>query len=336
MSTSLTALRPAEFLRAERRTPPRLLPLWVMALVALVGYQPGSQIWAFAALGAVALGLLVVPILGSIAPTVQAYLSLLVIVVLVAVATAWLPLVRWYITAWQDAEVTGFIAMVLLGAVTVGAATSVVWALLVAGEAVYRLVRRWRRRAPLAPDIDIEPALGRGEIWARRLVVGALCLAVAVPLPSFLFVSGLFSRPALMANASVPERLSFASTVLTWPLVTTAWLLLAALGSWLVWARTAHYARLAGLGLVAVVVAAVVWGASAFAVVPGDGGAQAFAPTVLTYCPATPYGPACSPPWLFDVPRLAVWTGEVSVWAGLLLLVVTLGYGALAIRRRGR
>lgn len=336
MSTSLTALRPTEFLRAERRTPPRLLPLWVMALVALVGYQPGSQIWAFAAMGAVALGLFVVPVLGSIAPTVQAYLSLWVMVTLVAVATAWLPLMRWYITAWQDGEFTGFIAMVLLGAVAVGAATSVLWALLVAGEAVYRLVLRLRRRAPLVPDIDIEPALSRGEVWARRLVVGALCLAVAVPLPSFLFVSGLFARPALMAQVSVPERLSFASTVLTWPLVTTAWLLLAALGSWLVWARTAHLVRLVGLGAVSAVVAVVVWTAAAFAVEPGRSGAQAFAPSVLNYCPATPYGPACSPPWLFDVPKLAVWTGEASVWAGLLLVVVTLGYGLLAVRRRTR
>jgi hypothetical protein len=329
------------FVKHERRTAPRLLPLWAISFVALAGYQPGSTAWSFAAMGALALGILVIPLVGSIAPTVTAYLTLLSAVVLMLVMSAWLPLQAWYDKAWLDQGPTGVVAMMLLGAAVVGGFTSVLWAALVLIEAARRAVRRFRTGSPIPPGagtaaapIALVPGSRRAKRWPRRVYVAVVCLALAAPLPSFFVMAGIFVRPMGGPHDGVGGFIGDVFTALTWPVLTTLWLLMGALIAWLMESRAIVNSRvalgaMAGLG---VLVAIIVISASTFAIAPGAG-AQGFAPSVAEYCPDGE--PQCQPEWLYSVPVLAEVTGSVAPWFATLTLLATAAVVALVLRRHG-
>lgn len=341
------ALRVAgEFVSSERSTPPRLLPLWVVSLIALAGYVSGSSTWGFAAIATLALGILVAPLMGSIAPTVVAYLSLLGVVAVAMVATALLPMEGWYIRAWQDDSPTGLMAMVLLGGVLVGAATSIVWSLLVLGEAIRRLVHKVRTGSirplvtPVPIPISVAPPPPRKtkSIYAlRRTYIAVVCVALALPLPSFLQMSGLFARRLWLEHAGLGGWLADMAVALTWPALTSAWLLVGAALGWLVWLRSEAALRVIAIaGLATAVVVVLLVGAD-FALVPGASGAQGFSPATIDYCPTRPGGPECQPDWLFSAPLLADYTGTAAGLVALVLAASTgvLGFTWLRGRRRG-
>lgn len=333
-----------DFLRSERATPPRLLPLWIVALISLAGYASGSSTWGFAAIASLALGILVAPLMGSIAPTVVAYLSLLGVVAVTVVATILLPVESWYIRAWQDDAPTGLLAMVLLGGVLVGAATSIAWSLLVLGEATRRLGHKVRARSvqspePLAPiPVSVAPTARRtatSTYFLRRTYIAIVCVALALPLPSFLQMSGLYARQLWVEHAGLGGWLADAVVALTWPALTAAWLLLGAGLGWLVWLKSEAALRVITIAVLAAAVVMIVLAGADFALVPGVSAAQGFAPGTIDYCPTRPGGPACQPDWLFSAPHLAELTRSAATLVAVVLAGATLVLAVSWMRRRG-
>jgi len=327
---------PFAFLSSERRTPPRLLPLWVMAMIALAGHTPGSSAWGLAGVLSLALGILIAPLVGTIAPTVVAYVSLLACVAGMAAITWIMPVGDWYREAWSDPGATGFLAMVLLGAVAVGGVSSTLWALLVGIEAVRRYARRRELRSLRDADSagESQPAI---EVTARpvaavpmrrkwtapllRAFTATLYIALLVPLPSFLVMSGVFIRPAFRPHEGLDGIFSDFFTASVWPLLTIGWLAVGAFVAWLAWRRGTDRARAIGIGSGAFVIAAVVFTAATFAIVPTEGKSQGFAPWVLDYCPPPLAGATCEPEWLFSAPELTKFTASVAPLVALALLV---------------
>ena len=323
--------RPSEFLRAERRTPPRLLPLWIVALIALFGHEPGSSIWAVTAAGTLLLGIIIAPIMGSIRPTVTAYVWLLVSIAALGLLMLRLPLGEAYDDAWMDHDATGLLAMVLLGAAMCGAFSSLVWALLVGIEAVRRLIIR--RRSPAPPPsaaspipVSVEPAASaRSRRWAvawRRGFIAIVCVGLAIPLPSFFELAGIHSAGLRSPRAGFGDAVSGAISASVWPALTTAWLALGAMIGWLVWLRTQRAWRIGGIvaGIATMVIVLVT--SADFGIVPGSGAAQGFGSDTLALCPPQAVEP-CPPAWLFDAPRLAEVTATAVSWATALFIAVT-------------
>jgi hypothetical protein len=332
-------------LRAERGTPPRLLPLWIVALIALAGHVPGSTTWALTAIGTLVLGLAVAPIMGSIRPTVVAYGWLLATITVLSVAMLRMPLGAAYDKAWLDQGSTGLLAMILLGGIMVGAFTSIVWAVLVLTEAARRFSRRRRagRLADRAPDapipVSVEPASSaRARRWAnawRRVFIAIVCLALAVPLPSFFELSGLHAAAMRSPHSGLTDAIGGTLEAAVWPILSTAWLALGAGIGWLVWMRTPRAWRIGGIATGVALLILVLLTSASFGIVPGASAAQRFSSDVLDACPAPSAAP-CPPAWLFDAPRLAEVTATAAAWCSLLL---ALGTATLALtwwRRRSR
>lgn len=336
--------RPSEFLRAERQTPPRLLPLWVVALIALAGHVPGSTTWALTAVGTLILGLLVAPVMGSIRPTVVAYAWLLSLIAVLAVVMLRLPLGAAYDKAWLDQGSTGLIAMILLGAAMVGALTSLVWAALVVLEAARRLAQRraGARKVPTvasAIPVTVEPAsTHRARRWAhmwRRAFIALVCLGLTIPLPSYFELSGLHAASLRSPHSGFADVIGGAIHASVWPLITTAWLALGAAIGWLVWLHTPRAWRVIAIAMGVTVMVLALLTSADFGIVPGTGAAQVFGSNVLEFCPGGAPA-ACPPAWLFNAPRLADATASAAAWCSLLLVAATVALGLTWWRRRSR
>lgn len=344
LATALATLpSPADFLRAERRTPPRLLPLWAMALIALAGHTPGSTAWTLTAILALLLGVALAPVVGSIRPTVVAYVWLLVLIAAMTLVTRWFQLGVAYDDAWLDQGHTGMLAMILIGAVAVGGFTSLLWGLLVAAEALRRLLRRGRLvpsplQEPPVP-VSVEPAASHrarrfAALW-RRAFIGLVCVGAALPLPSFFQLAGIHSARLRAPHEGVGDAFAGAVHASAWPALTLLWLALAAGIGWLVWLRTLHAWRIVGIALGVVVVLIVLLGSADFGIVPGASGAQNFGADVLAACPTSPRR-ACPPAWLFDAPRLAEATYALAAWCSVLLVIATVAIALTWWVRRAR
>lgn len=313
------AVQVSEFLRAERRTPPRLLPLWGMGLITLAGHAPGSTAWIVSAIVALVLGVLVTPVVGSIRPTVTAFVALLLLVAGGVILTFRLPMREWYVRAWIDDGPSGMLAMIVLGAVCVGALTSVTWALLVLTEMGRRIVRKIRTGSYLPPrpaepiPVPAGPPLGP-RWWPRRLYVALLCLALAVPLPSFFLTSGVYARP-------FGEGLGGTFAALGWPLLTTLWLLAGAALAWAVWSRLDEVVTLVAICALAIVISAVLLTAPDFALVPAAWSPDRVGTDILGYCPdgVVP----CAPVWMSAEAPLVQETGTAGAVLGIALLAAT-------------
>lgn len=339
---TLTAVREwfTGFLKHERRTAPRLLPMWAIALVILAGYQPGSTAWLYSTVAALLLGVVVVPLVGSIAPTYTAYLTLLTLVVGMIVVSAVLPLHEWYDKAWLDQAPTGAVAMIVFGAAVVGGFTSVLWAGVVLAETTRRLIRKFRTGSALPPDASVQsgpvavvPGARRPRRWLRRVYVAMVCLALALPLPSFFVMSGLFVRPMAGPHRGIGGFLGDLTTALTWPLLTTLWLLTGAVMAWLLESRAIFktWWALGALVALSLVVVIVVVADPTFAMVPGPQ-APGFAPSVLDYCPTG--ARACEPAWLYSLPWVVEVTEAVRAWIVAGNLTATAVAAGLVWRRR--
>ncbi len=328
------------FLKHERRTSPRLLPLWGIALVVLAGYQPGSTAWLYAAIAALLLGVVVIPLVGSIAPTVTAYLTLLTLVVAMLVVSAWLPLHAWYDKAWLDQAATGGLAMIVFGAAVVGGFTSVLWAGLVLAETTRRLVRRFRTGRAVPADASVQsgpitlvPGTRRPRRWPRRAYVAVVFLALAIPLPSFFLMAGLYARPMAGPHQGIGGFVGDGVTAVTWPVLATLWLAMGAVIAWLLETRAImkSWWALGGLVALSLVVVLVVLTDPTFALVAG---AQApdFAPAVIDYCPTRTR--ACQPEWLFSMPTVVEFTDRVRPWVIAANVSATALVAVLVWRRR--
>lgn len=332
--------RPSDFVRAERAVPPRLLPLWIIALIALVGHMPASVEWTYTASGLLVLGLALAPLVGSIRPTPVACLWLLAAIAGATAVTVWLPLGAAWDKAWLDHAPSGLLAIMLLGAVMVGALTSLVWAAVVLAEAGRRLVLRARRipvaRAEPAVPVSVEPASAlrarRIATALRRAYIGLVSVCIAIPLPSFFELSGIHAARLRAPHDGVGDAVAGAVAATVWPTLALGWLALGAGIGWLVWLRSDRVWRKAGIVGGAVAVAIVLLTSADFGIVPGASGAQDFGAELLAVCPGN-VRRACPPPWLFDAPALADATSTASAWAATLLLVAT---AALALRWRLR
>jgi hypothetical protein len=343
--TALASLpRPADFLRAERQTPPRLLPLWIVALIALIGHVPGSTTWALTAVGTLVLGLAMAPIMGSIKPTVVAYVWLLAIVMVLTLVMLRLPLGAAYDAAWLDQGSTGLLAMILLGSAMIGAFTSIVWAALVAVDALRRFVASYRGAAASPAvshpiPVSVEPASSvRGRRWAvawRRGFIALICVGLAIPLPSFFELAGIHSATLRSPHSGFGDAVGGAIHASVWPALTTAWLVLGAVIGWLVWMRTTRSWRVIGVVLGVVIMLIVLLSGANFGIVPSSGWAQSFGPDVLGFCPPQAQG-SCPPAWLFDAPRLAKLTAPAAGWCSLLLGTATAALALSWWRRRVR
>lgn len=323
-----------EFLRYERRTAPRLLPLWVMSLIAAVGHVPGSDPWAWSAIAAITLGVVLIPIMGSIRPTVFAYVTSLLVIVALAVLMLNLPLGPWYLKAWTDNGPTGMLAMILIGAAAVSAVASVAWAVLVLVEVVRRLIRKIRTGSALPADASTHTADltslsvradSVGSLWLGRGFVALVSLGMAVALPSFFLMAGIYSRPAAGGPAD-------AFVALLWPLLALGWLVAGVGLCWLMWHRARGKVGVAVIGALSVAIAVVLLAGPDFALVPATSPAQGFAPHVLEFCPQLGEEIICTPVWLFDEPRLASFTQKVGLFAGLALLASAAAYVGLWFR----
>jgi hypothetical protein len=337
--------RPSDFLRAERRTPPRLLPLWVVALIALFGHAPGSTFWAVTAVGTLVLGLVIAPIMGSIRPTVTAYSWLLASIAALSVLMMRLPLGAAYDDAWMDHGSTGLLAMILLGAAMCGAFTSLVWAALVMIEAGRRLMLRRRGGAAAPPvaqapiPVSVEPASSvRARRWAvawRRGFIAIVCVALSVPLPSFFELSGIHAAGLRSPRAGFGDAIAGAVSATVWPALTTAWLVLGAIIGWLVWLRTHRAWRIGSVVAGVVTMLIVLLSSADFGIVPSAGAAQRYGAETLAFCPPQAVEP-CPPAWLFDAPQLADATATAVAWSCALLLMATAAFVVTWWVRRAR
>lgn len=160
-----------------------------------------------------------------------------------------------------------------------------------------------------------------------------LCLALALPLPSFMLMSGVFVRPMAGPHAGAGGFIGDVVTAATWPVLATLWLSLGALISWLLETRAVVKSvwALAAFAVLAMVVVIVVLSASTFAVTPGAG-AQGFAASVTDYCPGTTR--ACQPAWLFSVPRLADLTSRATPWVVTATVLATAAVAYLSWKKR--
>lgn len=332
---------PLAFLRAERRTPPRFLSLWIMSLIAVAGYEPGSVFWLFTGIGALVLGVALAPLLGSIRPTATAYVWLLVTILGLTLLTRGLPLGTAYDKAWADADSTGLLAMMLIGGVAVGGFTSIVWGLVVVGEAVRRLALRKRIGPTAVPGkpipVSVEPVPPR---WARmfstawrRVFIGLVSIGIAIPLPSYLLLSGVHS--ATLRGHYTGERGALGGLVhaSVWPALTLGWLAVGAAIGWLVWLRTARAWRIAAICVGVAIVVIVLLNAGDFGVVPGASSAQSYGADVLAQCPSGKR--PCPPSWLFDAPTLASATYAAAAWCSALLLLAAAAMSISWWARRG-
>jgi hypothetical protein len=171
-------------------------------------------------------------------------------------------------------------------------------------------------------------------LW-RRGFIAVVCLALAVPLPSFFELSGLHAASLRSPHEGFADLIGGTVHASVWPLLTTGWLVLGAALGWLVWLRTPRAWRVAAIAAGVIIMVVVLLSSAAFGIVPNSSAAQNFGADVLAFCPGSASA-SCPPAWLFDAPRLTAATATAAAWCSFLLVVATAALAVTWWIRRAR